>query len=173
MRKSFFIAIIVCFAGLWHSGFSQGNTDHQKARLEQNKAIVRGYMEEVFNKGNIAAFDDYLTEATLFNNKPGIRQMVFGGMLQSMRKAFPDFHMTIEDQIAEGDKVVTRVTVTGTHQGEYRGIPATGKHIKYMGIAIDRIADGKVVEMWHQADTVSMLQQIGAMPSPEQAKKQE
>jgi len=83
-----------------------------------------------------------------------------------MRGAFPDFHLTIEDQIAEGNKVITRVTFRGTHQGDYRGIAPTGKQIKYSGIAIDRIVDGKVVEMWHVADTCGMLQQIGVTAAP-------
>ncbi len=87
-------------------------------------------------------------------------------MLRSMRGAFPDFHLTTEDQIAEGNKVITRVTFRGTHQGDYRGIAPTGKQIKYSGIAIDRIVDGKVVEMWHVADTCAMLQQIGVTAAP-------
>jgi predicted ester cyclase len=73
---------------------------------------------------------------------PGI--ITLTSMLRSMRGAFPDFHLTIEDQIAEGNKVITRVTFRGTHRGDYRGIAPTGKQIKYSGIAIDRIVDGKV-----------------------------
>src|SRR5262249_59810614 len=77
--------------------------------------------------------------------------------MQAMRGAFPDFRLTIEDQIAEGDKVVTRVTFSGTHSGEFRGIAPTGKQVKYSGIAIDRIVDGKVVEMWHVAETLGLV----------------
>ena len=81
-----------------------------------------------------------------------------------MRSAFPDHHLTILDQIAEGDKVVTRVTFHGTHQGPFNGIAATGKQVEWSGIAMDRIADGKVVEMWHVQNTAGLMQQIGAPP---------
>ena len=99
---------------------------------EQNKAIVRGYMDEILNKGNLAAFNDYFAEGVVFNGHGGLRQL-FAGMFDRMRNVFPDFHLTIEDQIAEGDKVATRVTFHGTHQGEYRGIPPTGRQVNYTG----------------------------------------
>lgn len=84
--------------------------------------------------------------------------------MQAIRSAFPDFHLVIEDQIAEGDKVGTRVTFHGTHQGEFRGIAPTGKQIEYSGVAIDRIVGGKAVEMWHLANQLALLQQVGATP---------
>lgn len=79
-----------------------------------------------------------------------------------MRVAFPDLRAKIEDQMGEGDKVATRVTFQGTHKGEFRGIPPSGKSVSYTGIAIDRIRGGKVVEMWHEANIISLLQQLGA-----------
>jgi steroid delta-isomerase-like uncharacterized protein len=127
---------------------------------EQNKAIVRGYMDEILSKGNLTAFDDYFSEEIVFNNSKLLRQQL-AGMLGLMRNAFPDFHVSIEDQIAEGNKVVTRVTFRGTHQGEYMGIPSTGKQVTYTGIAIDQIIGGKVVEMWHESDDLGMLRQLG------------
>jgi predicted ester cyclase len=158
MKQIFLVISILCVAGLAPIASSQA--DQEKTNLEQNKAIVRGYMNEVINKGNLNSFDIYFSERVLFNNSEGLKQGLTS-MLRSMRGAFPDFHLTIEDQIAEGNKVITRVTFRGTHQGDYRGIAPTGKQIKYSGIAIDRIVDGKVVEMWHVADTCGMLQQIG------------
>ncbi|MFQ6087886.1 MAG: ester cyclase [Candidatus Methanofastidiosia archaeon] len=118
---------------------------------EENKAIVYGYMEEILNKGNFAAIDDYFpSEDFIFNGKHFTAKQI-EIMHQSILEAFPDFPLTIEDQIAEGDKVVTHVTFYGTHKGEFKGIAPTGKQVKYAGIGIDRIAGGTVVEMWHEA----------------------
>ena len=82
--------------------------------------------------------------------------------------AFPDLHLTIEDQIAEGDKVVTRWTARGTHQGPFMGIPPTGKRAVVTGIAIDRFANGKFVENWNNGDDLGLLQQLGVVPVPGQ-----
>jgi predicted ester cyclase len=90
--------------------------------------------------------------------------------MQAIRSAFPSHHLSVEDQIAEGDKVVTRVTFHGTHQGQFNGIAPTGKQVKWSGIAMDRIADGKVVEMWHVQNTTGLLQQLGAV-TPTASKK--
>jgi steroid delta-isomerase-like uncharacterized protein len=110
--------------------------------LEQNKAIVRDYLDEIVNKANMAAFDSYLSDDVVFNGSRSFRQQ-YPARLQSIRRAFPDHHLTIEDQIAEGDKVVTRVTFHGTHQGQFNGIAPTGKQVKWSGIAMDRIAGGR------------------------------
>jgi steroid delta-isomerase-like uncharacterized protein len=131
-------------------------------KLEQNKAIVRDYLNEIVNKGNMAVFDSYFSEDVVFNNFRGFRQQYLARM-QAMRNAFPDHHLSVEDQIAEGDKVVTRVTFHGTHRGQFNGIAPTGKHVKWSGIAMDRIADGKVVEMWHLQNTTGLLQQLNAV----------
>jgi steroid delta-isomerase-like uncharacterized protein len=88
--------------------------------------------------------------------------------LVALRQAFPDLQIKIEDQIAERDKVVTRWTARGTHQGEFAGIPPTGKQVVMTGIDIDRIANGKLVECWTKSDDLSMLQQIDAIPAPAQ-----
>lgn len=165
MNKIVLAITVICFAGSCQDALSQANAGEEKIKLEQNKAIVRGYMNEVLNKGNVAAFDTYFSEDVVFNNSKGVKQQLAG--MQSIRSAFPDFHLIIEDQIAEGDKVVTRVTFQGTHRGEFRGIAPTGKQIKYSGIAIDRIVERKVVEMWHVADQLTLLQQVGAIPPPQ------
>jgi len=162
------VLTIICFAGLCQVTLSQGNADQEKMKLEHNKAIVRGYMNEVLSKGNLAAFDSYFATDVVFNHSKGLKQQLAG--IQSIRSAFPDFHLVIEDQIAEGEKVVTRVTFHGTHRGEFRGTAPTGKQVRYSGIAIDRIVEGKVVEMWHVADTLALLQQVGAIPSAQPKK---
>jgi steroid delta-isomerase-like uncharacterized protein len=132
--------------------------------LEQNKAIVRGYLNEIVNNGNMAAFDQYLSEDVVFNEVRGFREQ-HPARMHATLAAFPDFHLVIRDQIAEGDKVVTRVTFHGTHQGQFNGIAATGRQVTWSGMAMDRIANGKVVEMWHVQSTAGLLQQIGAAAS--------
>ncbi len=130
-----------------------------------NKAIVRGYMEDILNKGDLTAADRYFPRDGFVLNGRRIPIEHLGAMRQSLLSRFPDFHLTIEDQIAEGDKVVTRVTFHGTHLGTLRGAAPTGTRVTYTGIAIDRIVDGKVVEGWHEADEVAMLRQLGMFPN--------
>jgi predicted ester cyclase len=79
-----------------------------------------------------------------------------------VRGAFPDLRLSIEEQVAEGDRVVTRVTFRGTHRGEFAGVAPTGREVAFAGTAVDRLADGKVVEMWHTANVHLLMQQIGA-----------
>ena len=81
-----------------------------------------------------------------------------------LHRAFPDLHITVEDLIAEGDKVVVRNTVTGTHQGEYMGLPPTGKSITYNEIFICRFASGRIAETWGVVDVLSQMRQLGAIP---------
>ncbi len=133
---------------------------------EQNKAVVRGYLNEIVNNRNAAVFDQYLSRDVVFNGARGFREQ-HSARMQAILGAFPDFHLIIRDQIAEGDKVVTRVTFHGTHQGQFNGIAATGRRVTWPGMAMDRIADGKVVEMWHVQSTAGLLQQIdAAAPTP-------
>ncbi|HEY2932167.1 MAG TPA: ester cyclase [Acidobacteriota bacterium] len=155
--------LIACIVGL--VVLPSFAAEQDKTRLEENKAIVRGYINDVINKGSLEAFDKYFSEKVVFNNSPGFRAGL-SSLIQSLRSGFPDFQVTIEDQIAEGDKVVTRVKFHGTHRGEYRGVAPTGKVIEYPGIAIDRIADGKVVEMWHIAESTVILRELGFSVSP-------
>jgi predicted ester cyclase len=143
---------------------SQISADQDKMKLEQHKATVRGYLNEAVNNCNLATFSNYFSDDVLFNGATGFRQQLAAGT-HAMRVAFPDYHLTILDQIAEGDKVVTRVSFQGTHQGDFNGVAPTGRPVEWSGIAIDRIANGKVVEMWHLQNISGLLQQIGASPS--------
>lgn len=138
----------------------------------ENKAISRRGVEEIWNKGNLAVVDELI--ASEFVNHVAGAEEVRGpeGMRQfatAYRSAFPDLNLTIEDQIAEEDKVVTRWTGRGTHRGELQGIPPTGKQATVTGMTLERIVNGKVVEAWDQFDTLGMLQQLGVIPAPEQA----
>ncbi len=136
-------------------------------KTEKNKAIARRVIEEVWNQGKLDVMDEiYATDFIL--NDPAVGE-VRGteGLKQYVsmyRTAFPDVQLTIEDMIAEGDKVVTRFTFTGTHKGELMGIPPTGVQVTMTGIAISRIAGGKVVEDWVNGDDLGMLQQLGVIP---------
>jgi steroid delta-isomerase-like uncharacterized protein len=87
----------------------------------------------------------------------------------SIYEAFPDICFQIEDQIGEGDRVVTRWVAHGTHQGAFLGVPATGREVRLSGIDIDCIAGGKVVECWTNVDELGLMQQLGAVPTPEPA----
>ena len=150
---------------------------------EDNKALVRQFVEEVWNKGNVAAVDELVAPNLVSHFDVPANAPVPAEWQQSLedykqfvtqwRITFPDYHSTIELQVAEGDLVVTRSTIRGTHKGEYRGlefkgIPPTGKQISWTITTIDRVADGKIVESWFNDDSVGRLQQIGALPSPGQ-----
>jgi steroid delta-isomerase-like uncharacterized protein len=137
---------------------------------DDNKAIVRRFIEQAFNAGNLAVVDelvagDYVNHlaSNEVRGPEGMKQFV-----TTYRTAFPDYACTIDDQIAEGDKVVTRWTVRGTQRGELMGIPPTGKRITLPGVVIDRIANGKLAETWLHADVLEMMQQLGVIPEPEQ-----
>ncbi len=137
---------------------------------EGNKAIFRRYVEEVGNQGNLELADEIFDRYA--SHQPDGRMLQRGPedvkrFIGEFRQAFPDFHSTIEDQIAEGDKVVTRWTMHGTHQGEFRGIAPTGNRITVTGIGIFRFSDGKVVESWDNFDQLGMMQQLGVIPAPE------
>jgi steroid delta-isomerase-like uncharacterized protein len=141
---------------------------------EENKAVVRRIWE-AFNKGQeaaMAALDELCTPDYVWHG-PG----VFGDMdvaaikqmMPAFFTAFPDQRYTVEDLIAEGDKVVSCYTFRGTHQGEFLGVPATGKVATWTGILISRFAGGKDVEDWESFDALGLLQQLGAIPQMAQA----
>jgi steroid delta-isomerase-like uncharacterized protein len=130
---------------------------------DENKAIFKRYIEEVFNQGNLELaeeiFDRYFSHqpdgSTLERGPEDVKRF-----LREWRSAFPDLHISIEEQIADGDKVVTRVTVRGTHQREFRGMAPTGKEIEFKGVTIFRFSpEGKVVESWDSYDQLSLMRQ--------------
>lgn len=136
--------------------------------IEDNKALVRRYDEEVFARKNLAAIDEFISpdhvDHTLPRGLPAGRE----GTRQAIHmyvKAFPDLSFTVDDMIAEGDKVVTRYTTHGTHRGPLGPIPPTGRRVAVSSVSIARIADGKIVEEWGLDDQVAMLQQLGVIPA--------
>jgi steroid delta-isomerase-like uncharacterized protein len=141
----------------------------QQTQAEQNKDLVRRWFAEL-NKGNLAAADD-LYAANYVLHDPGAPPNLPPGpeavkqFLAPFVAAFPDTQGTIEDLVAEGDKVVVRFTIRGTQQGAFAGMPPTGKAVAMTGISIMRIVDGKFEEEWEIGDTMGMLQQLGAIPT--------
>lgn len=138
---------------------------------EENKAIARRIYEEFWNEGNVATLVEvYAEDGVNHGLPPGMPPGIEGtkAYLGMFRSAFPDTQMTIEDQIAEGDTVVTRWTATGTHTGELMGIPATGKQVTVTGIDVNRFAGGQIVEAWGQFDQMGLMQQLGVIPEPGQ-----
>ncbi|MCL4302991.1 MAG: ester cyclase [Anaerolineae bacterium] len=138
---------------------------------EQNKAVARRFFE-LYNQGEIETIGQELLSPNIvvhFSGMPGPMNLEDYRQLGLMfRAAFPDLQDTVADQVAEGEKVVTRIISRGTHQGELMGIPPTGKQITVTGIAIDRITEGRIVERWAQADQLGILQQLGVISAPGQ-----
>ena len=135
---------------------------------EDNKALMRRFLEEVFNKQNLAAIDEFIAPSHVDHTLPPFLPATPEGTKRAIGMfltAFPDVHLTVEDMIAEGDKVVARLTVSGTQQGAFLGIPSTSKHATITDIEIFRIANGKAVENWVQADFLGLLQQLGVVPA--------
>ena len=135
------------------------------------KALTRRAIEEGWNQGKLEVFDEvdapeYVDHAPAPGQGPGVEG--YKQAVQMTRAAFPDLQITVEDMIAEGDLVVTRWTARGTHQGEYMGIPASGKSVQVTGVNIGRFENGKVVENWANSDQLGLLQQLGVLPAPGQ-----
>ena len=138
---------------------------------EENKGNERRLVEEGWNQGNTAVFDELFAADYLGHDPSGPLHGPegFKQFYATYRTAFPDTHLTIEDQIADQDTVASRWTATGTHQGPLMGIPPSGKRVRVTGITISRYASGKIAEEWFSYDTLGMLQQLGAIPMPGQA----
>ncbi len=124
--------------------------------VEENKAIIYRYMEEIWNKGNLDALDEFYAI-----DIERMRQNF--AMIHS---ALANLHVTIDDLVAEEDRIVVRYTASGVHKGEFMGIPPTDKEFSIMEIRIYRIADGKIVQNWGLLDETSLKQQLGVTPPP-------
>jgi predicted ester cyclase len=138
---------------------------------EANKTSARRFYDEVFNKKNRAAIDEFIDPNQVDHAAPPGTPGGLAGAKQTIGMyltAFPDLHFTVEDMIAEGDKLVARLTVRGTQQGAFMGIPPTGQHVTVTTIDISRMAGGKSVEHWIEMDTLGMMQQLGVIPAPGQ-----
>ena len=135
---------------------------------EANKDLYRRWFEEVVTTGDLELADRLLADDYVlhFPGRPGpVDREGHKSLVIMFRTAFPDWIETVEDVIGEGDKVVVRVTGTGTHEGDFQGIPPTGAKVTATGIGIGRMADGKVAEAWAAYDALGLLQQLGAVPA--------
>jgi steroid delta-isomerase-like uncharacterized protein len=135
--------------------------------LEQNKALVRRLVEEDLNGGNPAAADEIVAvDFVDHTNPPGLQYGLESHkqIVAIFRTAFPDVTWTIEDMIAEGDKVAVRLPMRGTHHGKFFGIPPTGKQVTVTGIHVLRVADGKIAEHWGNNNDLGLMQQLGVAP---------
>jgi len=134
---------------------------------EDNKALARRGFEETLNQRNLIVLDElhvpdfvyHAASRTIQGREP------FKHFLSMLITAFPDVHVTIEDMIGEGDRVVIRYTYRGTHKGDLMGIPPTGKQATITGILIGRFEDGKFLEGWIEFDALGMMQQLGVIPA--------
>jgi steroid delta-isomerase-like uncharacterized protein len=147
--------------------------DERRTMSDSNKGTSQRVLEEAFNQGNLDVLDDAMTADVIDHDSampedivgiPRVKEAVSG-----YRVAFPDLRVTIDQQLGEGDLVATRWTARGTNEGELMGIAPTGKQATVTGITIDRYEGGKIAETWTNWDTLGLLQQLGAIPTPAQA----
>jgi steroid delta-isomerase-like uncharacterized protein len=136
----------------------------------ENKATLRRVSEEVFNQGNLSVVDELFAPDYVLHD-PGVPGGELRGLeafkeqwVSMFRTAFPDLRIVIEDQVAEGDKVASRYTGSGTHQGELRGFPPTNNRVEVTGTITSRFAEGKIVEEWNNFDRMGMMEQLGIVP---------
>jgi steroid delta-isomerase-like uncharacterized protein len=140
----------------------------------ENEALAHRFHRDIFQAGNLAVADEILAPDFVMHS-PGFPAELMHGpegmkrLATAMRTAFPDLQTTHEDTIAQGDKVVIRWTLSGTHTGPWLDIPTTGRSFRVSGIDIFRTLDGKLVELWQEGDTLGFLQQLGVIPTPEQS----
>jgi steroid delta-isomerase-like uncharacterized protein len=158
-------------AEMTRSAVAEEATPPSDGDAAASKAVARRFVDEVINRGELAAIVDLVT-ATYVYHGPGLE--VRGpegikGVMAMLRSAFPDWHETLEDLIAEGDKVVFRVTGHGTHEGEFFGIPATGRQVTMGGLDLVRVEGGRLAEHWANFDQLGLMQQLGAIPAPDHA----
>jgi steroid delta-isomerase-like uncharacterized protein len=136
---------------------------------QDNATIVRRFTEEVITQGDMDAaaqfvWEDVVEQVPLPGQGPGLEGLK--DILRSMRSGFPDIDFSIKEQISEGDKVASRFEWTGTHQGEFLGVLATGKPVRVWGIVIDRLEEGRIKDTRIIMDTLGLMMQLGVIPPP-------
>ena len=158
----------------WHHDvhkFAHSQGGEEAVSTEENKALVRRFVDEVQIKGHTDLIDEICSPEFVNHSTPqglppdreGIKMVT-----AMFREAFPDSYFTVKDMIGEGDKVATRKTFHGTHEGGFMGIPPTGRRVSMGLIDIVRIADGRVVEHWSMGDNLGMMQQLGGTAQQEE-----
>lgn len=139
--------------------------------VEENKALVHRFVEEFWNEGEMVTADELMAPDADIHMPSGEVVDVDGlkGFAGAFRESFPDWHSTFEELVAEGDRVAERWTGRGTHLGELQDIPPTGNRVEVPGSVFYRIVNGKIVEFRGQLDMMGLMQQLGVIPSPQQA----
>ena len=132
-----------------------------------SKDTIRLLIEEVFNAGNTSVLSEVIHPNYRYQSPTESMEGVedLKTFILAFRIAFPDLHIQIEDQMAEGDRVSTRITMTGTHQGDFLDLPPTGKRVRVQGVVLSRLEDGLIVEEWELLDQLTLLQQLGLAES--------
>ncbi|MFB0517727.1 MAG: ester cyclase [Acidobacteriota bacterium] len=170
------LVILLCFTFSCQDKEAMAELEKFKAQAaveEQNKASFR-YMLEETDKGNYAAWEevcspDYICHFAGFPKPMSLEEHIQAN--RTFLVAFPDFHHEINDIVAEAEKVTARVTLTGTHEGEFMGIPPTGNKIEYTAFLTARFSDKRIVELWGVADMMTLMQQLGMELKPKEAEK--
>ncbi|HDZ26530.1 hypothetical protein LCGC14_0669510 [marine sediment metagenome] len=170
------LVLILCFTVGCQDREAMAELEKMKAQAEieeQNKALFR-YMLEETDKGNYAAWEevcspDYICHFAGFPKPMSLEEHIQAN--RAFLVAFPDFHHEINDMVAEAEKVTARVTLTGTHEGEFMGIPPTGNKIEYTAFLTARFSDKRIVELWGVADMMTLMQQLGMELKPKEAEK--
>jgi steroid delta-isomerase-like uncharacterized protein len=138
--------------------------------MQSNSNVVRRFIEEVLNQGNVDAagqffWEDMVEQVPFPGQGPGLEGLK--EVLRGLRAAFPDMHWTVQEQIAEGDKVLSRFEWTGTHRGTFLGVPATDRAVTVWGMVIDRLEGGKIKDTRIIMDTLGLMMQLGVVPPPQ------
>lgn len=135
--------------------------------IDANKAVARRFIDDAWNRGDLDLASDLLDEQLVNHDADGTttNKREFLRFVAEFRAAYPDLHFSIDDMLAEGDRVATRVTIRGTQAGPYQGVAATGRPTTWTGIGIIRVRDGKIVEQWADTDTVGAAVQAGLRPA--------
>ncbi len=132
--------------------------------MDENKKLIDTFYNRLWNRWDMGCVPEILSEDISFRGSLGVEKRghrEFIAYVDFIRAAFPDFHNTVEEVIAEGDTVVARLTYRGTHEGALFGVPASGNRIAYAGVAIFRIRDGKIADVWVLGDRLALMEQIG------------
>lgn len=140
---------------------------------ETNKAIVQRYYDQIWNNGRLDLVEEFISEDFHEDNGPNIPGLngrdALKAIIGGIRASLPDLQITLHDVVAEGNKVVTRSSFTATHQGELLGVPPTGNQLSVSGAAIFCLENARIVELWNFNDNLSMMQQLGVVPTPDAA----
>ena len=149
-----------------------GCASPRQLTLQRNKEIIHRYFEEWGNQGDTKAADELIAQSVTLRNPPAIIHSLedYKKGMAAFHTAFPDLHFTVEDMIAEGDKVVAHWSLRGTQRADYQGRPATGRAVSVTGMSLFRLADGKIQEITVSMDRLGQWQQLGWLPEPAKPK---